>query len=168
MLAEFTAEAGGPISLLDVVVVGAVDCWVVVPPHVTGRETTVAGFLSFVVAARVAIFCKSAFVETELVMEPARAAVEVVEVILCEDRVFCKPLASILNVGIVVGVMDVSFDVDFESGVSTLFSDCSFAGLPELSGVAPDVDDETAVLTEDVGGFEIEVFNAGVVVTLGH
>lgn len=163
MLAEFTAEAGGPISLLDVVVVGAVDCWVVVPPHVTGRETTVAGFSSFVLAARLAIFCKSDFVESELVTAPASAAVEVVEVILCEDRVFCKPLASVLDEGIVVGVVVASLGVD----VSTFFSDCSFAGLPELSGVAPDVDDETALLTKDVGGFEIVVFNGWVVVTLG-
>lgn len=167
LLAEFTAEAGGPMSLPGVVVVGAVDCWEVEPPHVTGRNTTVAGFSSFVLAASVAIFCKSEFFETKLVTGAAATAVEVV--VFSEGRVFCEELATVVDEGVVVGAVDVGLDVGFEdtveeSGRSTLLFDCSSAGLPELSGVPLDVDDDRALLMEDVVGFEVGVLDAAVVV----
>ena len=170
LLAGFTTEAGGPMSLPGVVV-GAVDCCEVEPPHVTGRETLITGLSSFVLAASVAIFCKSEFFETELVTGAAATVVEVV--VFVEGTVLATVVDEGVVVGVVVvgvvvvGVVDAGLDAMFtetveESRVSTLLTDCSSAGLLELSGTPLDVDDATALLTEDVIGFEVKVLDAAV------
>jgi hypothetical protein len=153
-------------SLPGVVVVGAVDCCEVEPPHVTGRETLITGLSSFVLAASVAIFCKSEFFETELVTGAAATVVEVV--VFVEGTVLATVVDEGVVVGVVVvGVVDAGLDAMFtetveESRVSTFFPDCSAAGLLELSGTPLDVDDATVLLTEDVIGFEVEVLDAAV------
>jgi hypothetical protein len=138
------------------VVVGAVDCWAVEPPHVTGRETTVAGFSTFVLAASIAILCKSDVVETELVTGATTAAVEVVVFNVGEVMA-----AVVVDEEVVVGAVEVGLDARFEgavdeSGVSRLLSDGSSAGLFELLVTPFDVDDRV-LLTEDVAALETEV-----------
>ena len=133
-----------------------VDCWAVEPPHVTGLETTVAGFSTFVLAASIAILCKSDVVETELVTGATTAAVEVVVFNVGEVMA-----AVVVDEEVVVGAVEVGLDARFdgavdESGVSRLLSDGSSAGLFELLVTPFDVDDRV-LLTEDVAALETEV-----------
>jgi hypothetical protein len=146
-----------------------VDCWAVEPPHVTGLETTVAGFSTFVLAASIAILCKSDVVETELVTGATTAAVEVVvfnvgevmAAVVVDEEVVVGAVEVGLDEEVVVGAVEVGLDARFdgavdESGVSRLLSDGSSAGLFELLVTPFDVDDRV-LLTEDVAALETEV-----------